>query len=136
LLLFKNPKSVGRRMNADQIAGIAQHCLKHFRRVRLRGDQNPMRGFHARIPIAGCIAYGRPHGGTRSTPESTRLTIRLAGRPFRLPLRDGVHRQLAAAERDALGADRKAVAAKIPLRSFGPASGHSPPAGARMRFVS
>jgi hypothetical protein len=47
LLMFEGSKSVGGRMNGDQIADIAQHRLKHFRSVRLRGDQNPMRRLHA-----------------------------------------------------------------------------------------
>jgi hypothetical protein len=50
LLLFEDSKSVGGRMSDDQAADIAQHRLEDLRRVRLRGDQNPMYTLHVPKP--------------------------------------------------------------------------------------
>jgi hypothetical protein len=47
LLMLKDSKGVGGGVNDDEIADITQHRLKHLRSMRLRGEQNPRRRFHA-----------------------------------------------------------------------------------------
>ena len=58
LLLFKNSIRIGGRVNADQIANIAQHGLKQFPRARLRGDQDAMRSLHAPIKVISGVPTG------------------------------------------------------------------------------